>query len=217
MGSADRWKLGVVVVFVVAVAGIGLRAIAGNGDAAASAVVTGGESALATFAGGCFWCLEGPYDKLPGVLATTSGYIGGHVVNPTYEQVSSGRTGHAEAVEISYDPALVSYAELLSIFWRNIDPTTPDRQFCDRGSQYRPAIFYHDEVQRLGAQASLEQIIRTKPFKAEIKTELNAATQFFPAEDYHQDYYLKNPVRYKFYRYNCGRDQRLKQLWGNDS
>lgn len=217
MRGPNRWKSGVVVVFFVAVAGIGLRAIAANSDTTASAVVTRGESALATFAGGCFWCLEGPYDKLPGVLATTSGYIGGDVVNPTYEQVSSGRTGHAEAVEIRYDPALVSYTELLSIFWRNIDPTTPDRQFCDHGSQYRPAIFYHDETQRLVARASLEDIVRTKPFKAEIKTELTAATQFFPAEDHHQDYYLKNPLRYKFYRYNCGRDQRLKQLWGNDS
>lgn len=173
-----------------------------------------GATAYATFAGGCFWCLEPPYDKVDGVSETISGYIGGAVESPTYRQVSSGSTGHAEAVRITYDPARVSYEELLDIFWRNIDPTTRDRQFCDRGSQYRPAIFYHDDAQKAAALASLERVERTKTFDAPIRTEIVAATRFWPAEDYHQDYYLKNPVRYKFYRYNCGRDQRLEELWG---
>ena len=172
-------------------------------------------TAVATFAGGCFWCMEPPYDELPGVLATTSGYIGGHQENPTYEQVSSGSTGHTEAVQIHYDPNRVSYEKLLEVFWRNVDPTTPDRQFCDRGSQYRTGIFYHDDRQQRLAEASRDVINRTKPFEAPIVTEITAAGAFYPAEDYHQDYYVKNPLRYKFYRYNCGRDQRLEELWGS--
>lgn len=179
--------------------------------------VSEAETALekATFAGGCFWCMEPPYDKIDGVQATIAGYIGGTVDSPTYEQVSAGTTGHAEAVQIVYDPAKVSYDELLRIFWRNIDPTTPDRQFCDRGSQYRPAIFFHDEAQHKAALASLETVEKTKPFKQPIRTEIVAAGTFYAAEDYHQDYYLKNPLRYKYYRFNCGRDQRLEQLWGS--
>lgn len=168
----------------------------------------------ATFAGGCFWCMEGPFDKLDGVLATVSGYIGGTVANPTYEQVSSGSTGHAEAVSITYDPERVSYEKLLEVFWRNIDPTNGAGQFCDHGNQYRPAIFYHDEAQHMVAEASLNALKANKPFKEEIQTTIDAAGVFYPAEDYHQDYYVKNPVRYKFYRFNCGRDQRLAELWG---
>jgi len=169
---------------------------------------------VATFAGGCFWCMEPPYDKVNGVAETISGYTGGHKKNPTYHEVSAGITGHAEAVEIRYDPAKVSYAELLKIFWHNIDPTTNDRQFCDRGNQYRPAIFYHDAEQKRLAEESLKEIERTKKFPEPIVVEIVPASTFYPAEDYHQDYYMKNPVRYKFYRYSCGRDQRLNDLWG---
>jgi len=169
---------------------------------------------IATFAGGCFWCMEPPYDKLEGVISTTSGYTGGHMKNPTYRQVSAGITGHAEAVEVKYDPDKISYEKLLEVFWRNIDPTTEDRQFCDKGTQYRTAIFYHDEEQKRLAVASKAQIEQTKTFKEPVVTEITAATTFYPAEDYHQDYYIKNPVRYKFYRFSCGRDQRLDDLWG---
>jgi peptide-methionine (S)-S-oxide reductase len=170
--------------------------------------------AVATFAGGCFWCMEGPFDVLDGVLSTTSGYTGGQLADPSYEQVSAGTTGHAEAVQVVYDPARISYEELLDVFWHNIDPTTPNAQFCDHGNQYRPAIFYHDEAQQAAAAASRVALEENKPFAASIEVELTAATTFYPAEDYHQDYYLKNPLRYRFYRFNCGRDQRLTELWG---
>jgi peptide-methionine (S)-S-oxide reductase len=170
--------------------------------------------ATAIFAGGCFWCMEPPYDVLPGVVSTTSGYIGGKVRNPTYEQVSAGTTGHTEAVQVVYDPSKVSYEKLLEVFWRNIDPTTPNAQFCDHGSQYRSGIFYLDDEQRRLAQASRDRIERTKPFREPIVTEITAATMFYKAEEYHQDYYKKNPLRYKYYRARCGRDDRLEQLWG---
>jgi peptide-methionine (S)-S-oxide reductase len=170
--------------------------------------------AKATFAGGCFWCMEPPYDKLDGVVSTTSGYIGGNTKNPTYEAVSAGGTGHAEAVEIVYDPAKVSYAKLLDVFWRNIDPTVRNRQFCDVGDQYRSAIFYHDAEQKRLAEASKAALARTKSFPQPIVTEIVPAGVFTAAEAYHQDYYVKNPLRYKYYRYRCGRDQRLEELWG---
>ena len=170
--------------------------------------------AKATFAGGCFWCMEPPFDKLDGVVSTTSGYIGGHTKNPTYEAVSAGATGHAEAVEVAYDPARISYAKLLDVFWRNIDPTTRNRQFCDVGDQYRSAIFYHDAEQQRLAEQSRAALAKSKPFSQPIVTEIVPAGVFTPAEAYHQDYYLKNPLRYKFYRYRCGRDQRLEALWG---
>jgi peptide-methionine (S)-S-oxide reductase len=170
--------------------------------------------ARATFAGGCFWCVEADFDKVPGVVSTTSGYTGGHARNPTYEQVVSGRTGHTEAVLIVYDPKKVSYERLLEVFWRNIDPTTPNAQFCDVGSQYRSAIFYHNEEQRQAAEASKRKLEMDKPFKAPIVTEILPTKDFHVAEDYHQDYYRKNPVRYSFYRTGCGRDARLKELWG---
>ena len=192
-----------------------LMLIAAGTAAATTTVKVPPGHAVATFAGGCFWCMEGPYDKLPGVDATISGYIGGRTPNPTYEQVSSGATGHAEAVQVVYDPAKVSYDKLLEVFWLNIDPTTKDRQFCDTGSQYRTAIFYHDEAQRKAAEASKAALEKSKPFKEPIVTQIVMAGPFTPAEDYHQDYYLKNPVKYNLYRTGCRRDARLKELWGD--
>jgi peptide-methionine (S)-S-oxide reductase len=168
--------------------------------------------AVATFAGGCFWCTEADFDKVPGVLSTTSGYTGGKIANPTYEKVSAGGTGHAEAVEIVYDPGKVSYDELLSYYWHHVDPTMNNRQFCDIGDQYRTAIFVHGDEQRRLAEASKKKI--EAQLKQPIYTEIVSAGPFYRAEDYHQDFYQKNPVKYKFYRWNCGRDQRLEQLWG---
>jgi len=170
--------------------------------------------AKATFAGGCFWCMEPPYDKLEGVHATISGYTGGHQVDPTYKQVSAGSTGHTEAVQITYDPSKVTYQELLDVFWVNIDPEAEDRQFCDRGSQYRSGIFFHDEAQREAAEASKAAIAAGGKVER-VVTEVTAFETFYPAEEYHQDYYTKNPIRYKYYRHGCGRDKRLKQLWGS--
>jgi len=175
----------------------------------------GGGQARATFAGGCFWCMEEPFDRLDGVISVTSGYTGGIMKNPTYEQVSAGGTGHAEAVQIVYDPARMSYEKLLDVFWRNIDPTTKDRQFCDEGNQYRSAIFYHNETQKKLAEASKLALDRTKSFREPIVTGIVPAGEFYPAEEYHQHYYRKNPVRYQFYRHGCGRDKRLKELWGS--
>jgi len=171
-------------------------------------------TAKATFAGGCFWCMEEAFDPVPGVISTTSGYMGGQVKNPTYEQVTTGRTGHAEVVQVEYDPSKVTYARLLEVFWRNIDPTQKDAQFCDYGSQYRSGIFYHDEEQKRLAEASRAALVKNKPLKGEIVTEITKSSQFYSAEGYHQDYYLKNPARYKFYKSGCGRATRLKQLWG---
>ncbi len=169
---------------------------------------------VATFAGGCFWCMEPPFDKLDGVVSTTSGYAGGWIADPSYEQVSAGGTGHAESVQVTYDPEKISYAELLDVFWRNIDPLTPNAQFCDHGSQYRSAIFYHDQKQHDLALESKRQLEESGRFDRPIVTEITEFTNFYPAENYHQDYYMKNPKRYKFYRYGCGRDKRLEQLWG---
>jgi peptide-methionine (S)-S-oxide reductase len=190
-------------------AGIVLSLALIAGAAAQSALP---KTATATFAGGCFWCVEADFDKVEGVVSTTSGYIGGMAVNPSYEQVVTGRTGHTEAVEIAYDPAVVSYERLLDVFWKNHDPLAKDRQFCDRGNQYRPAVFYHNEEQRSLAEATKQK--HQPRFKQPIQTEIVAATTFYKAEEYHQDYYKKNPVRYKFYRFNCGRDSRLEELWG---
>lgn len=190
-----------------------LFCLAGAALAQAPAATT----ALATFAGGCFWCVESDFDKVPGVISTTSGYIGGSTANPTYEQVSSKSTGHAEAVQIVYDPAKVSYEKLVAYFWHTIDPTTKDRQFCDAGSPYRTAIFAHGEQQLKIAKASKAALDKTKPFKEPIVTEIVLASTFYPAEQYHQDYYQKNPLRYKYYRASCGRDGRLNQLWGDQA
>lgn len=168
----------------------------------------------ATFAGGCFWCMEEAFDRVEGVISTTSGYTGGQRANPTYEEVSAGGAGHAEAVQVIYDPAKVSYARLLDALGHNIDPTTPDRQFCDKGHQYRSAVFFHDETQKRLAEESKQMLEKSKPFKGPIVTEIVPATEFYPAEEYHQNFYQKNPIRYKFYKFNCGRAQRLQELWG---
>jgi peptide-methionine (S)-S-oxide reductase len=185
------------------------------GCAAVAAAQAPAQTAVATFAGGCFWCMEPPYDKLPGVISTTSGYMGGTVRKPTYADVSGGRTGHTEVVQVVYDPAKVSYQTLLEVYWRNVDPTVKDRQFCDVGSQYRTTIFYHTEEQKRLAEASKASLEKTKPFKQPIVTPIVQAGEFWPAEEYHQDYYRKNPVRYSYYRSGCGRDARLKELWGS--
>lgn len=171
---------------------------------------------VATFAGGCFWCTESDFDKFPGVISTISGYIGGTVKNPTYEQVVAGKTGHVEAVRVRFDMNKTDFAKLLSAFWLTIDPLTPNRQFCDIGEQYRGVIFYHDAAQQALAEASMAALQASNRFKEPIVTEILPATTFYTAEDYHQDYYLKNPLRYSYYRKNCGRDTRLKQLWGQE-
>lgn len=171
------------------------------------------ELATATFAGGCFWCMEPPFDKLTGVVATISGYTGGHQANPTYEEVTAGTTGHVEALQVRYDPAKISYEQLLEVFWQNINPTDTDGQFVDRGPQYRSAIFYHDAEQQRLAEASRDRLAASGRFQGAIVTPILAAGPFFPAEDYHQDYYQKNPLRYKYYRYNSGRDQFLEKVW----
>lgn len=182
--------------------------------------VSGGQAAdpsaltKAFFAGGCFWCMEEVFEKVPGVISVTSGYMGGRVENPSYEQVSGGGTGHAEAVEVSYDPQKVSYAKLLDAFWRNVDPVTANAQFCDHGSQYRAVIFYQTDAEKRLAEESKRTLEQSKRFAQPIETELVMASRFYPAEDYHQDFYKKNPIRYKFYKYNCGRAQRLEELWG---
>jgi peptide-methionine (S)-S-oxide reductase len=191
-----------------------LRILAALAVLVASSAGAAAETRKATFAGGCFWCMEAPFDKLPGVSAVTVGYTGGAKSMPTYEQVSAGTTGHAEAVEITYDPAKIGYDKLLDVFWHNVDPVTANAQFCDHGTQYRTAIYYHDDEQKRQAEATKEAINKSGRLGKPIVTEIAAASMFWAAEDYHQHYYVKNPVRYKFYRYNCGRDQRLEQLWG---
>ena len=168
----------------------------------------------ATFGAGCFWCTEEAFDKVDGVVETVSGYMGGTVKNPSYEQVSSGATGHVEVLQVTYDPARVSYEKLLEVFWLNHDPTVNDRQFCDRGTQYRPVIFYHDAEQKRLAEASKAKWEKEKPFKQKILTPIEPAGDFWKAEDYHQDYHIKNPVRYRYYSTGCGRYARLDELWG---
>lgn len=174
-------------------------------------------SAVATFAGGCFWCMEKPFDELEGVLATTSGYTGGSVSDPNYYQVSGGQTGHAEAEQVTYDPKRISYEALLEVFWVNVDPFDAGGQFCDRGNQYRTSIFAHTPEQRKLAEASKTAIAQRYGFTQPIVTPIVDATTFYPAEDYHQNYYQNNPVRYEFYRTTCGRDRRLAQIWGKSS
>ena len=173
------------------------------------------EQAVATFAGGCFWCMEPPFEALPGVVSVTSGYTGGTKQDPSYEEVSAGGTGHAESVEIVYDPAQISFEKLLDVYWHNIDPTVADRQFCDVGTQYRSAIFVHDAAQRKAAEASLAEV--QKKLGVPVKTQIVDAGPFYRAEEYHQDYAKKNPIRYRFYRHGCGRDARLSELWGAEA
>jgi len=172
--------------------------------------------ATATFAGGCFWCMEKPFEDLPGVKSVISGYSGGNERKPTYEDVSAGKTGHTESVQVTYDPTKVTYAQLLQVFWHNIDPTTADRQFCDKGSQYRSAIFFQDEEEKRLAEESKKekQAELTSAVNRPIVTEIVPFVSFWPAEDYHQDFYKRNPLRYNSYRMGCGRDGRLRQLWG---
>jgi peptide-methionine (S)-S-oxide reductase len=174
----------------------------------------GAMSGKAYFAGGCFWCMEEVFEKVEGVLSATSGYMGGTVSSPTYEEVSAGRTGHAESVEVVYDPAKVSYQKLLDAFWRNVDPITPNAQFCDHGNQYRSAIFFQTDDEKRASDSSKQVIEQSRRFKEPIVTQIVMAQQFYPAEEYHQDFYKKNPIRYKLYKYNCGRAQRLEELWG---
>ena len=174
---------------------------------------TASGTGTAIFAGGCFWCTEADFEKLPGVISAQSGYIAGQKANPTYEQVSAGKTGHTEAVRVTYDPARVSYSQLVDYFWPTIDPTVKDRQFCDSGSQYRSGIYWQNEGERKIAEASRDALLASGKFKT-IHTEIIAASTFYPAEDYHQDYYKKNPIRYAYYRNGCGRDDRLAELWG---
>ena len=203
-----------------AIAGTAPPTAAARGGATISAVVAKGTapasatSAAAVFAGGCFWCMQPPYDKLPGVISTAAGYTGGHTLNPSYEQVSAGGTGHAEAVRVVYDPRQVSYPKLLDVFWHNIDPLAKGRQFCDVGDQYRSAIFPLGAQQASQAQASKQALQADPRFAQGIATTIETASTFYPAEAYHQDYYLKNPLRYKYYRHGCHRDQRLREIWG---
>jgi peptide-methionine (S)-S-oxide reductase len=206
--------MGAVTAVVVGIGAALLSTSQAAGPAASPAAAVS-ELRKATFAGGCFWCMEPPFDALDGVVSTTSGYTGGRIVNPSYEQVSSGGTGHAEALQVIYDPRKVSYDKLLEVYWHNVDPLTANAQFCDHGEQYRTAIFFHDdEQQRLAEQTKRTVAGRLgKP----VVTEITRAGAFYPAEEYHQDYYRKNPLRYGFYRSNCGRDRRLKELWGADA
>ncbi|HXG72191.1 MAG TPA: peptide-methionine (S)-S-oxide reductase MsrA [Gemmatimonadaceae bacterium] len=199
---------------VLSSAGAAQSAQLSNAGTSAALVAPAAPLDTAVFGGGCFWCMEPPFDRLSGVISTTSGYAGGTLLNPTYKQVSNGGTGHVEVVRVIYDPARVSYARLLDVFWRNIDPLTANRQFCDAGDQYRSAIFFQNEAQRAASIASKTAIERSRRFNRPIVTEITARARFYPAEEYHQDYYTKNPVRYKFYRGRCGRDERLKELWG---
>lgn len=181
--------------------------------ATAASATTPAAPATAIFAGGCFWCLEADFEKLSGVIDVESGYSAGKTINPTYEQVSAGGTGHTEAVRVTYDPAKVSYAQLVEFFWKHIDPTVKDRQFCDIGSQYRSGIYWQNEDERKIAEASRDALLKNGKFP-QIHTEIAAATTFYPAEEYHQDYHRKNPIRYTFYRRGCGRDARVQELWG---
>ena len=195
---------------------LGGLSLFGFGDLAARGDEPAPEGAAhATFAGGCFWCMEPPFDKIPGVYSTTSGYAGGDVESPSYQQVSAGGTGHAEVVRVAYDPKKVSYEQLLQIFWRNVDPTDAEGQFCDRGRQYRTAIFYESEEQKTAAEVSKRRLEESGRLPGPIVTEITPLEAFYPAEDYHQDFYKKSPVRYTSYRAGCGRDRRLKELWAN--
>jgi peptide-methionine (S)-S-oxide reductase len=204
---------------IAGVAAFGLRladtVLGARAEGPSSAAASGTEVAI--FAGGCFWCVESDFDKVPGVISTTSGYTGGKTINPTYHEVSDGGTGHAEAVKVVFDPKIVSYEKLLYVFWRNVDPLTREGQFCDFGTQYRTAIFYTSDAQWKAAEASKVALEKSKRFKQPIVTDILAARPFYPAEAYHQNYYKTNPVRYNLYRFNCGRDARLEELWGKEA
>jgi peptide-methionine (S)-S-oxide reductase len=198
---------------LIRVALLGAICLLGGNVVAADPRPGAAQTATAIFAGGCFWCVEADFDKLPGVTRTESGYAGGKALNPTYEAVSAGGTGHAEVVRVTYDPGIVTYEKLLDYFWRQVDPTVKDRQFCDHGDQYRTGIFYENDAQRRAAEASRNALVKSGRFP-QVYTEIAPAGTFYLAEEYHQDYYTKNPVRYKYYRYSCGRDARIKEVWG---
>ena len=193
---------------------VGLLAIGGIAIWSPSVAIAAAVPAKAYFAGGCFWCMEEVFEKVDGVIAVVSGYMGGTVVDPTYEQVSSGQTGHAESVEVTYDPDKVSYQKLLESFWRNVDPVTPNAQFCDHGSQYRSAVFYRTDEEKRLSEESKSAIVRSNRFSAPVVTQVVEASTFYQAEEYHQDFYKKNPIRYKTYKFRCGRAKRLEALWG---
>ena len=197
-------------VLTLAILLVGAWSVQSTGQTAADATL-----GKAYFAGGCFWCMEEAFEKVEGVLSANSGYMGGRVANPTYEEVKTGRTGHAESVEVVYDPSKVSYQKLLDAFWHNVDPVTPNAQFCDHGSHYRSAIFFQTDEEKRASDSSKHAIEQSKRFTEPIVTQIVPASQFYPAEEYHQDFYKKNPLRYKIYKYNCGRAQRLEALWGN--
>lgn len=203
---------------ILAIIVIAVFAYTNYGQAESESQTLPNDTALKTavFAGGCFWCIEADFEKLDGVDSVVSGYTGGEASTADYKTVTYNETGHYEAVEVRYDPVKIGYPELVEYFWRHIDPTDPDGQFCDKGSSYRSAIFYADEEEQKIVEASLEALNTSKPFEADIVTAVNAAQPFYLAEDYHQDYYKKNPVRYKLYRTGCGRDRRVKQLWGDE-
>jgi peptide-methionine (S)-S-oxide reductase len=204
--AASRWELTLLFAALMVTWSSSFNLAPGN-------ATDSGATAKAYFAGGCFWCMEEAFEKVDGVIEAVSGYMGGTVKNPSYEEVSSGRTGHAESVEVRYDPAKVTYTQLLEAFWRNVDPVTPNAQFCDHGTQYRAAIFYQGNEQRRLAEESKRAIEQSKRFAQPIVTEVVAASEFYPAEEYHQDFYKKNPIRYKYYKFSCGRAQRLESLW----
>jgi methionine-S-sulfoxide reductase len=208
-----RWAL----VLCVGVLGMGCWGTTWAAQEGRGSEVQMAQLETATFAGGCFWCMEAPFEQLEGVASVTSGYTGGTNANPTYEEVSSGATGHAEAVEIRYDPSRITYEKLLEVFWRNIDPTQPDGQFADHGRQYRTAVFFHTPEQRQLAEASKARLQQSGTFKGPIVTEIVPASAFYPAEEYHQDYYKKNPLRYKLYRSGSGREQYLQTMWGRST
>jgi len=201
--------LGVALLTLLLAGGVGFT----SGAQPAKPMASTNATATAIFAGGCFWCVEADFDKLPGVIATESGYTGGRTTNPSYEEVSAGGTGHAESVRVRYDPTKVSYQQLVDYFWRHVDPTVKDRQFCDVGNQYRTAIFWQNDAERKIAEASRDALLKSGKFK-HVYTEIAAASAFYPAEEYHQDYYLKNPIRYAYYRRACGRDARVHEVWG---
>jgi peptide-methionine (S)-S-oxide reductase len=210
-----KWKSAVSLLAILAFAAIVTKV--GGARSETTPAATDGKRAVATFAGGCFWCMQPPFEKLKGVISTTAGYTGGWKKDPTYEEVSAGTTGHAESVQVIYDPTRITYQKLLEVFWHNIDPVAVDRQFCDTGRQYRSAIFYHDETQHKLAEESKKALETLGRFHRPIATEIVKASTFYPAEAYHQDYYKKNPIRYKFYRFSCGRDKRLREVWGKDA
>jgi peptide-methionine (S)-S-oxide reductase len=202
--------IGLIAIVSLVLGSIGFAADAASTKPTDTAMVT----ATAIFAGGCFWCVEADFEKLPGVLGAESGYTAGRIANPTYEQVSAGGTGHTEAVRVSYDPAKVGYRQLVDYFWRHIDPTVKDRQFCDVGTQYRTGIYWQNEAERKIAEASRDALLKEGKLP-QIHTEIIAASAFYPAEEYHQDYYKKNPIRYAYYRRSCGRDARVREIWGD--